>query len=799
MEKRSPRFGQLLKAGLNSIATIEGKTGPIIDDEIGALVGLAGTSLQRYRSGSLPEHGFTKIVASACVRRGMMGRTWLEQFLKAAAYPPYEAEALITLLFPEASTPIRSATPRSNLPARHGRFVMRRAAYNATIAGLASETPLTVIVSLGGMGKSSLARAVAQVCLQEDAQNRRTAEPQNRRTTEPQNPEPAQRYDNGSPVEQNPQSMPTFTTVAWVSDKDRPGTTNWNTTLDEIARVLDYPGLMSLPFQEKLHTIEGLLRAKPILVVLDNAETISDARLLEWICDLPAPSKALATSRANLPEPLPHVLVELEPLNTAQARELIAERLAQSGWRARPELIPQLLPLAEVAGGNPKAIELALSLVLRQNRPITEAIQALRGASISELFDDMFVQAWGMLSSDAQQALLAMPLFAGSASEEALCYCIDVAPARAKRALTQLIDLSLLDSERADLNQLPRYTAHPLVRAFATARLTADPAAEQHLRARWLQWCIALGDSVGFCWDHLERLVDLDQEHETLQAALEWTVKYQRDQETLRLSEGIRYYYNVRGLWDTRRNENYTYRRNAAERLGNRSELVLALTQQAEVLSKQSTLAEAHKLLQQAQDLIVTALSTPHTSELHLAELVQQGVVSSDAAFEFGHARALLAYTRGELTQAETYWRELLPFSATLDPQKYIINRRWLATCLVDQGRTDEAAVLYRESLQDARAANDIRSITGNTLKLAAIDLAAGNLMAAEASLIECRTTATHYDDRRRLAECHHLLAKLASLRGDSETVMRERAIALDLFERMGMQREAAALRAEGL
>lgn len=41
MPTHNPTFGRLLKADLNSIATVEGKTAPVVDDEVGALVGLA--------------------------------------------------------------------------------------------------------------------------------------------------------------------------------------------------------------------------------------------------------------------------------------------------------------------------------------------------------------------------------------------------------------------------------------------------------------------------------------------------------------------------------------------------------------------------------------------------------------------------------------------------------------------------------------------------------------------------------------------------------------------------------------
>ena len=48
-------------------------------------------------------------------------------------------------------------------------------------------------------------------------------------------------------------------------------------------------------------------------------------------------SGVLATSRTSFPAHIAHHLVELEPFDVDQSRELIAGRLAQHGWRARPD------------------------------------------------------------------------------------------------------------------------------------------------------------------------------------------------------------------------------------------------------------------------------------------------------------------------------------------------------------------------------------------------------------------------------------------------------------------------------
>src|SRR3954464_11860100 len=85
---RSEIFGRLLSGAINSIATYEGKTAPIIEEELGALVIVAGKTIQRYKAGALPpEYETVKVLAEAAVRRGFLDREWLQRFLHAARYP----------------------------------------------------------------------------------------------------------------------------------------------------------------------------------------------------------------------------------------------------------------------------------------------------------------------------------------------------------------------------------------------------------------------------------------------------------------------------------------------------------------------------------------------------------------------------------------------------------------------------------------------------------------------------------------------------------------------------------------
>jgi hypothetical protein len=48
MSTRSETFGRLLRGALNSIAAYEGTSAPAVEEDLGAQIGLTGSTLQRY-------------------------------------------------------------------------------------------------------------------------------------------------------------------------------------------------------------------------------------------------------------------------------------------------------------------------------------------------------------------------------------------------------------------------------------------------------------------------------------------------------------------------------------------------------------------------------------------------------------------------------------------------------------------------------------------------------------------------------------------------------------------------------
>jgi hypothetical protein len=376
---KSAAFGNLLKGAINGIANYEGKTAPIIEEELGELIGVSGKTIQRYKTGYLPpfdrDNDAVRVLADAAVRRGFLGREWLERFLHAARYPA--AEKLLNELCPVSAPPhAKPDRVYENLPApTYSHFVMRQQAFAEVVDGIERRSAVVLIASLGGMGKTSLAREIAAHSLQEDS------------------------------------AVPHFDAVVWVSDRDRPGTTTFSLVLDTIAQTLDYPGIAQYTHSEKQFEVEQLLRRQRVLLVVDNFETITDGVLLEWLLRLPEPSKAIITTREYRREfRNSAILVNLHGMTETETWELVDERLRVLRMETLVSDPTQLEPLLTATGGNPKAITLTMGLLKYERRPLQQIVDDLYAAR-GDLFDDLFSRAWTLLDEAGKRILMVIPEF----------------------------------------------------------------------------------------------------------------------------------------------------------------------------------------------------------------------------------------------------------------------------------------------------------------------------------------------------------------------------------------------------
>jgi hypothetical protein len=742
MTKRSEAFGRLLKAGIASIVNCEGKKAIIIEEELGQLTGVSGDSIQRYKSGYLPpEPEKIEVLATAAVQRGYLGREWLQRFLHAARYP--FADKLLNQLYPIGPERPRPERVYNNLPApTYSQFITREQAFAEVLDGLQQRSAAVLIVGLGGNGKTSLAREVATHCLQSE------------------------------------NNTISFDSVVWISDKDRPGSTNLSTVLDEIARTLDYLGFTQFAHEEKLYEVRQLLKRQQVLLVVDNFETITDGALLTWLLRLPEPSKALITSREYNRAFRNSVIVsELRGMSEAEGLELIERRLH---WLRIAQLVndkTQLEPLIIATGGNPKAIEIALGLVKHERRPLQQVIDDLYAAR-GDLFDDLFARAWELLDQSARHILMVLTFFPTSASAEVLAATADVQGYIFDRAIDRILDLALIDEQRADLISEPRYTLHPLVRAFAQAQLAQQAEFEASARKRWVEWYFGLVRQVGWCWNDVQRLNLMDNDFETIFLIAHHLFAIKRYNETMEFVILARYYYYIRGYWDQRL-ELDMLQIQAAWALNNPLWEAEGLCTYVRLLSRQTRIQEASAHIQRLQ------------------ELSQSLQIQGDVHYKILQALALYAAANDRLEDSERLWRFAIASEAATSSSLRVASRKWLGICLYTRGEIKEAEIILSEALNGAIAEQYEPAIVAISIQMTKLKLIQRDSSITYELLNSLMERAHAYHDRQGIADLHTIIARLHALRGNISAALAALTEAIDLFERLGMRRELAEARAE--
>lgn len=741
--QKSEAFGRLYRGALKAIAAFEGRTEAAVEHEFGAQVGVAPATIQRYKQGTIPDLRAVEVFAEAAVRRGFFDREWLAHFLRVALHP--EAQHIVDRLRPNLQADRSPPPARDNLPSpSYAAFVMRPAAFRQVLDGLHQRSAVVAIVSLGGMGKSSLALETAKYCL-------------------------------GTIPASTEFERPLFEAAVWVSDKDQPGSTRLGTVLDEIAMTLGYPGCTSMDMRRKRSEVDSMLRNRRVLLILDNFETISDDQLVEWLLRLPEPSKALITTRHYRDEFQRGVwLVEPGGMNAAEAGLLIDQRARQLGL-APVEDISARERLISLTGGNPRALEMVISQVKFTHRALSDLSDsfATRG---SDLLDEIFAHSWALLTPAARQVLRVAALFVSSASSQSLAAITGLASDVIVQAMRQLFELALAEPVPASHGSMSRLAIHPLTRSFITSRSGTDEAARADLYERWLAWCVQFASTHGgYRIFDLEQLAILDSEESTLFAATQRAYEQGRDEQTIRLARSLEFYYYVRAYW-SKKLELHRWYIAAASRSGAIDEEINALALHIQLLSRQGHHHEADEYMPR------------------LETLIRHEAWQGDRAFHYYHTRGhcLLARAQNDpagLRAAAEHWQWLLDRPEHLDNLKLLGARHWLATCLARQELSDQARAVFEVALREAREHNVARFVARNQLGLAHLDIAANALASANNRLDEVRSL-TARDDWEQLARLAYAEGRLYAHQQNYREAEYHFDQAITLFARMGLINE---------
>ncbi|MCB0214037.1 MAG: hypothetical protein KDJ52_32165, partial [Anaerolineae bacterium] len=341
-----------------------------------------------------------------------------------------------------------------------------------------------------------------------------------------------------------------FEIIVWTSgklefldaDRIRPRT-QVISTLSEIystiAHVLGRNDILQAPPEKRDEIVHTVLSQRRTLLIVDNLETIDDDLVTSFLLELPAPTKAIVTTRHDIPASFP---VELSNLPQTDASKLIRDHCSH-----RNIVLPKdkEKTLCQRTDGIPLAIIWSVSQIAR-GYEVDTVLERLKDSEedLSQFCFKKIVDDLKASQFDAYSMLLALSLFADFANRKTLGYMIgldnncleDVV--RRDNNLADLVKYSLVNKIDNKFRMLS------LTRSYARAQLSKEPNLEITLRRRWLNYF----NNLLLLTDHLNFEL-LDLEHGNIADVIEWCWRNGHISDFLEFVDRFSSFLWARGYW----------------------------------------------------------------------------------------------------------------------------------------------------------------------------------------------------------------------------------------------------------
>ncbi len=407
-----------------------------------------------------------------------------------------------------------------NLPQPdYGAFIGREKEL-AQVHGLLRPYPhsrhhVVVIDGIGGIGKSALALEVAHRYLRD--------------------------YDR-LPQEER------FDAIIWTSAKSSVLTAGGIISRRQITRTLDdiYATISvalereditrARPEEQDELVVKALTQQRTLLIV-DNLETLDDERVNAFLRELPAPTKAIVTTRHRIDVAYP---VRLTGMPQEDGLVLIAEECLKKSVTLTEAEAEKLY---NRTGGVPLAIAWSISQMGFGYG--VEAVLTRLGQPSSDITRFCFETTMAAIGgTSAHKALMALSLFAIDASREGIGYVADFGPDILTRdeALATLQKLSLADKES------DRFYMLPLTRSFANSELQHFGTDKDVLIERWIDFFVDFAEKHGGI--NTKDFARLEVDYKNIDQVVNWlAVSKNSSRRLLRLIKALAPFLFVKGLW----------------------------------------------------------------------------------------------------------------------------------------------------------------------------------------------------------------------------------------------------------
>ncbi len=240
--------------------------------------------------------------------------------------------------------------------------------------------------------------------------------------------------------------------------------------IDQLAAQLmpHLPKPETLSAAEAQQLLQSQLKQSRHLVVIDNLETVRDVEeLLPSLRELIKPSKFLLTSRESYYHEAAIYHFSLPELSEADTLRLIRHEIKLHNLtHLQPAGDDDLKKIYGAVGGNPLAVRLVVGQIhVFPLAVILDDLSQARSRTVEELYTFIYRRDWETLDEPTRELFLAMPLITGQGERiEDLAELSGLDPGLVHTALKRLVDLNLVNSSGD--HQTRHYSIHNLTRTF---------------------------------------------------------------------------------------------------------------------------------------------------------------------------------------------------------------------------------------------------------------------------------------------------------------------------------------------
>jgi len=531
--------------------------------------------------------------------------------------------------------------------------------------------------------------------------------------------------------------------------------------LDDIATQLGHAELRTLAPAEKEEQVRALVT--DALVVLDNYETVAAAeqkRIEAWFARTQC--SALFTSRLRIAETL---FIPISAMSREEASEFL-ERLSEQ--TQDPQIFTREVRerVYETAEANPFVMQWVVGQIDLAQEPeaVLEELKHGVGDAALRVFDRSFELP--LLGDDGRDALLALSLFAPSASREALAAVAGLGEDRKRldEAAKHLHALWLVKG--VDGNR--RLAVEGLTRTLADARLSRDPRADE-FRRRFVSYFLHYTEERKAPTPENYDALEEDKDNLLGAAEVAFTSKVWGCVVLMAyaLAHPVDGMLSVRGYWGE------------AVKLGEQ-----ALRAARSLQYEESVAGISHNLAVMYQNRGELAeVRRLYGESLEIKKkLGNQGGVARTL-----HQLAMLAEDEGELEEARRLYGESLEIQEGLGDHGGIARTLHnLGVLAQEQGELEEARRLYGESLEINKRLGNHGGVARTLYQLGRLAEIEGNKVEVRRLYGESLEIKKRLGDQSGVAISLHQLGKLAYEEGDKVEAARLFREALSIFERLG-------------